>query len=279
MRGVFLDISKVFDKGWYGGLIYKLKRNGINGVLLRLIENFLSYRYQRVVLNGQTSNWNKIKAQVPQGSILGPLFFLIYVNDLPSELRCSAKLFADDTPLFFVVENVNETTANLNKDLENINKLAQQWKMSFNLDLKKPAREVLFSMKKSRVIRSSLIFNGKDVSRFKSHKHLGLVFDPKSTFDMQLKGKFSIINNDIALLKKLRHSFPGKPLLSIYNTFLRPHLDYCNVIYEKPHNEKFTDTVESIQYKATLAITGAIKRASKVKLYNEIGLEYFKDRR
>ena len=65
MPGVFLDISKAFDEGWYGGLIYKLKRNGINSVLLRLIENFLSDRYQRVVLNGQTSNWNKIKAGVP----------------------------------------------------------------------------------------------------------------------------------------------------------------------------------------------------------------------
>ena len=126
VRGVFLDISKAFDKVWHDGLIYKLKHNGVNGDLLRLIESFLSDRYQRVVLNGQTSNWNKIKAGVPQGSILGPLFFLIYINDLPFELHCSAKLFADDTSLFSVVENVNETTANLNKDLENINKWAQQ---------------------------------------------------------------------------------------------------------------------------------------------------------
>ena len=144
----------------------------------------MSDRYQRVVLNGQTSNWNKIKAGVPQGSILGPLFFLIYINDLPSELRCSAKLFADDTSLFSVVENVNETTANLNKDLENINKWAQQWKMSFNHDPTKIAREVSFSREKSKIIHPSLIFNGKDVSRSESRKHLGLVFDPKLNFDM-----------------------------------------------------------------------------------------------
>ena len=231
VRGiVFLDISKAFDNVWHDGLIYKLRRNGINGDLLRLIESFLSDRYQRVVLNGQTSNWKKVKAGVPQGSILGPLFFLIYINDLPSELRCSAKLFADDTSLFSVVENVNETTANLNKDLENINKWAQQWKMSFNPDPTKMAQEVLFSRKKSKVIHPSLIFNGKDVSRSESHKHLGLMFDPKLNFDMHLKGKFSIINNGIALLRKLRHSIPRKPLLSIYKTFLKPHLDYCDVL-------------------------------------------------
>ena len=190
VRGVFLDISKAFDKVWYDGLIYKLKRNGITGDLLRLMQSFLSERYQKVALNGQTSNWNKIKAGVPQGSILGPLFFLIYINDLLFELRCSAKLFADDTFLFSVVENVNETTANLNKDLENINKWAQQWNMSFNPDPTKMVQDVLFSRKKSKVIHPSLILNGKDVSRSGSHKHLGLVFDSKLNFDMHLKGKF-----------------------------------------------------------------------------------------
>ena len=96
---------------------------------------------------------------------------------------------------------------------------------------------------------------------------------------MHLKGTFSIANNGIALLRKWRHSIPRKPLLSIYKTFLRPHLDYCDVIYDKPHNEKFTDTVESFQYNVALAITGAIKGTSKEKLYNELGLEYLKDRR
>ena len=279
VRGVFLDISKAFYKAWHDGLIYKLKRNGINGDLLRLIESFFSDRYQRVILNGQTSNWNKIKAGFPQGSILSPLFFLIYINDLPSKLRCSAKLFADDTSLFPVVENVNETTTSLNKDLENINKWAHQWKMSFNADPTKMAQEVLFSRKKSKIIHPSLIFNGKDASSSESQKHLGLVLVSKLNFNMHLQGKFSIINNGIALLRKLRHSILRKLLLSIYKTFLRPHLDYCDIIYDKSHNEKFTDTLESIQYNAALAITGAIKGTSREKLYNELGLEYLKDRR
>ena len=96
---------------------------------------------------------------------------------------------------------------------------------------------------------------------------------------MHLKGKFSFINNGIVLLRKLRNSIPRKSLLSIYKTLLRPYLDYCDVIYDKTHSEKFTDTLELIQYNAALAIIGAIKETCKEKLYNEIGLEYLKGRR
>ena len=104
------------------------------------------------------------------------------------------------------------------------------------------------------------------------------MFDPKLNFDMHLKGKFSNINNGIALLRKLRHSIPTKLLLLIYKTFLRLHLDYCDVIYDNPHNEKFRDTIQSFQHNVALAITGAIKGTSKEKLYNELGLEYLKGR-
>ena len=116
-------LLKCEDKVWHDGLLCKLKRNGMDGDLLKLIESFLSDRYQRVLLNGQTSKWNKIKAGVPQGSILRPLFFLNFVNDLPAELCCSPKLFADETSLFSVVQNVKKTAEKLNKDLKNISKL------------------------------------------------------------------------------------------------------------------------------------------------------------
>ena len=100
VRGVFLDISKAFDKEWHKGLTFKLSRNGISGNLLGILSDFLSDRKQRLVLNGQKLVWENVNAGVPQGSILGPLVFLIYKNDLPGDLSSNAKLFVDDLSLF-----------------------------------------------------------------------------------------------------------------------------------------------------------------------------------
>ena len=91
VRSVFLDISKAFDKVWHEGVIFKLKQNGISGDLLNILTDFLSNRKQRVVLNGQVSTWTSINAGVPQGSILGPLLFLIYINDLSENLSSNVK--------------------------------------------------------------------------------------------------------------------------------------------------------------------------------------------
>ena len=92
VRGVFLDISKAFDKVWHKGLIHKLKQNRISGLLLKLLTDFLKSQKQRVVLNGQHSSRSDVLAGVPQGSILGPLLFLIHINDLSDGLQCNPKL-------------------------------------------------------------------------------------------------------------------------------------------------------------------------------------------
>ena len=124
MRGIFLDISKAFDKVWHDGLLFKLKTYGVEGDLLLLLKNYLKNRKQRVALNCQTSEWRKINSGVPQGSVLGPLLFLIYINDLPDGITSICKIFADDTSLFSKVQDINE----LNSDLERASNWTYQWK-------------------------------------------------------------------------------------------------------------------------------------------------------
>ena len=130
VRSVFLDISKAFDKVWHEGVITKLKQNGILDDLLNILSDFLRNRKQRVALNGQSSSWTNVNAGVPQESILGPLLFISYINDLSDGLSSNAKLFADDTSLFSVVHDINTSAIELNKDLKNINDWALKWKMT-----------------------------------------------------------------------------------------------------------------------------------------------------
>ena len=147
IRGIFLDISKAFDKFWHEGLIFKLKTYGIDDKLLKLLENHLTDPRERVVLNDQTSSWQNIYAGVPQGSVLGPLLFLIYINDSPCGLTSMCKIFADDTSLSKVNDKINSNTQ-LNSDIAKISKLAFQWKMSFKPNPNKQAIEVCFSNKR-----------------------------------------------------------------------------------------------------------------------------------
>ena len=149
IRGTFLDISKVFSKVWHKGLVFKLKQNGIFVNLLNILEDFLRNRKQRVVLNGLASNWENIHAGVPQGSIFGPLFFLIYINDLAENLSSNPKHFADDTSLFSVVRDLNTSAIEVNDDLKKIEAWAHQQKMSFNPDHLKQTQGVIFSQKRN----------------------------------------------------------------------------------------------------------------------------------
>ena len=134
----------------------------------------MTNRKQRVVLNGQSSSWNNIKAGVPQGSILGPLLFLIYINNLADGLSSNTKLFDDDTSLFSVIHDSVITTSELNSDLSRIKQWAFQWKMSFIPDPNKQAQEVIFSIKLKKVCHPPLFFNNNNVSQASSQKHLEL---------------------------------------------------------------------------------------------------------
>ena len=183
VRALFLDISKAFDKVWYEGLLFKLERNGVKGDLLTLIKDYLSNRKQRVVLNGQESDWEDLHSGVPQGSVLGPLLFLIYINDLTDNITSNIKLFADDSSLFARVRNkIAATHSQLVGDLNTITAWAHQWKMKFNPDITKQAIEVIFSNKHVKGDHPPIDFNGVPVARELSTQHLGLIADSKLNF-------------------------------------------------------------------------------------------------
>ena len=155
------------------------------------MENYLSNREQRVALNGMFSEWGKINSGVPQGSVLGPLLFLVYINDLEEGIKSQIKFFAGDTSLFSVVRNPEISTEELNHDLGLINNWAFQWKMSFNPDAIKPAEEVVLSNKRERCFHPPLFLNNIEVKRVNEHKHLGLTLNSKLNFGSHIKEKIA----------------------------------------------------------------------------------------
>ena len=136
--------------------------------------------------------------------------------------------------------------------------------MIFNPDPNKQTQEVLFSSKIEKLSQPSLIFNNNIVTQSLTQKHLGMLLDTKLGFQEHLKSIFSKVNKTIGLLRKLHRILPRSPLLTIYKSFIRPHLDYGDIIYDQAYNASFHQKLGSVQYNAALAIRGT----SKEKLYN-----------
>ena len=132
IRVIFCDISKAFDRGWHRGLLFKLRRMGVCGSLLQWFENCLNDRVQMVVVEGTASSYFEIKAGVPQGSILGPLMFLIYINDIVNDLGCNIRLVAEDTSLYVIVDDPASVSDLVDSDLQTIHNWAQNWLVTFN---------------------------------------------------------------------------------------------------------------------------------------------------
>lgn len=129
---VFCDISKAFDRVWHRGLLFKLRQNGIKGQVLNWITDYLSSRKQQVQVNSATSEVSLISAGVPQGSVLGPLLFLVYVNDISENLLSLTRLFADDSSLFFSATSLEDIQGIINHDLTVILSWALTWLVDFN---------------------------------------------------------------------------------------------------------------------------------------------------
>ena len=137
------------------------------------------------------------------------------------------------------VQNVSNSASHLNNDLSKISNWAFQWKMSFNPDPSKQVQEVIFSRKIQKTCHTSIYFNNKSVEQVPSQKHLELILDSKLNFQEHLQYILNKVNITIGLLRKLQNILPREPLLTIYKSFVRPHLDYCDVIYDQHYNNSF----------------------------------------
>ena len=190
---------------------------------------------KRVVLCGQSSSWLNVNSVVPQGSVLGPLLFLVYINDL--NLVSVIKLFTDDASIFYTVYDNAKTSMDLYQDLSTIQKLAFQWKMSFNPDLTKYYTVITSPIK----------------------KHLGLILHMRLVFYHHLNEKISKATKGISFIKRLHRYLPRKSLLCIYKSFVSPHLDYADVIYDQPHNDSFCKFFPSRALSKVLPANGFTK--------------------
>ena len=228
---------------------------------------------------GKYLNGKKINTGVPQDSILEPLFFLLYINDLTDGILPIVKLFADDTSLFSVVQNENNSASQLNNDLDQVSYWAYTWKMWFNPDPSRQAQEVIFSRRFTKEDHPPIYFNDIPVIQTNVQKHTGLYLYEKLSYNNHIKQELSKVYKGIGILRNLSYKLPRQVLVTIYKAFIRPHLDHGNIVYDKPNNETFINKTEKVQYDTVLAITGAIRVTSREKLYAELGFESLKFRR
>ena len=196
--------------------------------------------------------------------------FDIYINDLPDNFESNCKIFADDDSPFYKVFD--------KQDLKLINNWVFQWKMQFNPDRNKLAQELYFSKKAGNQKSLDLTFNKSNAASSPSVKHLVILLDSRLNFNEHVQSKTNKCYKIIRLIKKFSIYQPREALLRIYKSFVRPNLDYGDIIFDKRNDESFKSRIESIQYKACIAITGAIQGTSRERLYRELGLEYLSDR-
>ena len=209
IRPIFLDISKGFDRVWHEGVLYKIQSIVISGTPLKSLEIFLSGRYERALLNDQTSSWSPVLAGVLQESILGPLFFLIYINNLSHNLSSTVKPFADDTSTFSIIHDIDSSTKQLNDHLRKISDWTYQRKMSFNPDLSEQVRKVIFSCKSSSVDHPGRTFNNWSGARTSCQKHLGLYLDEKFNSNHHIKEEISKACKGISVIESYTKFFLG----------------------------------------------------------------------
>ena len=226
---IYLDFQKAFDKVPHARLMKKLQGYGIRGKLYNWIENFLKERKQKVVLNGSESKWQQVTSGIPQGSVLGPILFLIYINDLPDVVENTVKLFADDTKLYSTVNN-DEDIESLQKDIDSLSRWSKTWLLAFN---KSKCKHLHLGASSEPSFR----MEDEDISSSNTEKDLGIHIDSKLKFQTHISTQVKKANQKLGLIKRSFSYMDKEMFLTLYKSLVRPHLEYGNniwsVIYKK----------------------------------------------
>ena len=264
---VFLDVSKAFDRVWHEGLLHKIRANGIVGNLYLWLEDYLLDRQIRVVINGQEAPWAKINAGVPQGSILGPLLFLIFINDIVTDIESDINLFADDTSLLNIIDQLQTTYDTLNRDLDTLANWADRWLVTFNAS---KTVSLHITKKREALALPDLNLNGSNIKQVESHCHLGV--DLESDFSwlthiQRISGKAS---KCVGLMRRTCRELPRECMENLYTTMVRPIMEYGGVLFDGcPKNQ--STLLDKVQREAALVCTGAYKHTKNTNLMHEVG--------
>ena len=252
----YLDFRKAFDLVSHKHLLYKLQKHGINGQIGNWIKAFLENRKQKVVIRGFESDELDVLSGVPQGSVLGPILFLIFINDLPKCTTCPVCLFADDSKIYCRVPRTTNNSPKsvdehnlLQKDLQELQKWATTWKMSFNVN-KCKIMHLGYNNPKHEYSLDDIA-----LAETVKERDLGVLIDNELKFSQHIKSIVAKANRMIGLIKISFESVDKDMFKTLYNALIRPLLEYC-VHAWSPHMEGDIALLENVQRRATKLVRG-----------------------
>ena len=265
---IYLDLKKAFDTVDPSILSQKLKLYGIKGIPLKLIQSYLSDRYQCVEYEGVRSNLSKIRVGVPQGSILGPLLFLLYINDLPNVCtRSSCLLYADDTVLIFENSDHSKLQADLDKDLPTICEWLKANKLSLNT--KKTVYQLYNYSHTS--FELNIILNKEVIEAADKVKYLGIVIDSHLKWNFHIDHISTIISRNIGIMNRSKFYLNKQSLALLYNALVLPYINYCCIIWGFTF-PSFVYKIEILQKKAVRIIDGQHRLAHADPIFHKLSL-------
>jgi len=274
IRLVFGDISKAFDKIWHAGLVHKLKAVGFTGPLNVWLADYLNNRQQRVVLQGASSDWTNINAGVPQGSVLGPLLFLIYINDMSVGLESNLSLFADDNLLYMTSDSHDLNATILNRDIVKIQRWAKQWLVTFNPD----KTHSMFISFYDDPPPNPLYMYDQQLSDATESLHLGVTLQHNLKWDRHIENICIKAHKRLDILNSVSFTLNRRTLDTLYKSYVRSVLEYADIVLCNSTQDNL-DKLNKVQKRAGKIVSGAIRGTSSETIYNELSWETLETRR